>query len=283
MHVSTRRGAVAIAVLLVGCETNRDPQTDDTSAVYFLMDSVMRGEQAELRIGAHQASSTALLPVVTTADDAVALLTPGSRRVLERHEGQLAWIHGPDGFVEWLSTGHDAAPDALLVEGKETSVNELAGMLSAEVTERGPDTWELRAPDLWDRTSFLEPPDGILDARPVLRSIDAAPAPTDDRPRIIAGLPGVAGSPAAALVGVYSGEHAALILDASGGFAFERFAADASVGCRLPAPSARGHYQYSGGVLELNATGTRMRFVVSPEGLRGVDGTEMSALSEESP
>jgi hypothetical protein len=171
----------------------------------------------------------------------------------------------------------------LLVDGSEASVKELADMLSAEVADRGFGTWELRTRDLWDLVSFLQPMEGIAEVRPVLHS--AAPEETgaaSDAPALYGGLPGVAGSPLAAFVGVYAGEHGALILDASGGFWFNNWGHAA--GCMEAAHMELGQFAYADGVIELRGSGSgSTRLVVSGSELRGPHGMVMKALADGEP
>jgi hypothetical protein len=117
----------------------------------------MREERGEVQIGTTGSPTGVLLPVDVPTGAEVSLRTRAGRRPLSPEGGKVAWIHGPDAFAEWLTLGDDVTTDALLVEGDDASVKELADMLAAQLEQRGDGSWELRADGLWERTAFLEP------------------------------------------------------------------------------------------------------------------------------
>jgi hypothetical protein len=215
--------ATALAVpLLGGCAG--EPDGAELHEVYVLLD---RESRAEYTLVTSDYRGKPTLPMAIDADEPVILRgdekgAPES----ERYEpGTLLYMSAGAGR-EILQVGKDVRADRLVVRGSEEAAEELALLLGGSSTPRGDDLWNVTAPDIYTRTSFMEAPQGVLDVLPD-SSFDVGDIepPEPVNPAIV----GSAGARYAAdlasaepgrrealVVGIYATADAALTLDASG-------------------------------------------------------------------
>jgi hypothetical protein len=210
--------------LLCGCGA---PAADDGAAVgYVLFD---RDARAALALRDGDLTFAPLLPVELEASTTLTVVGGDEPAPLALRPGTLAHVRGAEGRVEERAIGPDVRADRLLLHATEAGARALAERLAADLSARGDGLWSLSAEDLFARTSFLDVPDGVLEALPDT-SLDLA-APdlfAGDSPQAIFAAPaelaedGAVGveiaRAEAALVGLYGGGLVSLLLDASGGF-----------------------------------------------------------------
>lgn len=219
------------ALLAAGCV--QSPDSPDATS-YLLLDRAARAHFTVERDGWEGAP---VLPVALDTEEPALLRGPEGVQLLDLRGGMLAHVRGADGEIEWLALGEEARDDRLALHASEAGAAALAELIAGEATPRGDGLWTLEAPDVLERGSFLEVPEGVLEALPdtrpdlgdlaelppsagVARGALLAPAavvPAEDGPRGAA-EPGQA---EAELVGLYVAELRTLLLDASGGFTFE--------------------------------------------------------------
>jgi hypothetical protein len=203
-----------LAALLFSCDAG--PQ-DRAASAYLLVDREARGAGVELE-GTGWRGAPAL-PVAVANDEAVFLSAALSRTRLEVRPGQLGWIRGGDGRVEWSRVGVDVRPDALALDGSDDAARAVADLVDGRLSALA-DGFLLEGPDLWERGSFLPSP-GVVEARPVPQhGGDVARIGAADG-TVLVGTRSMSLSPTiedAGLVGLYRQGEATLILDADGGY-----------------------------------------------------------------
>ncbi|WP_438026026.1 hypothetical protein [Sorangium sp. So ce233] len=219
------------ALLSAGCAQQPDDAPEATG--YVLLDRAARGRWTVASDGWEGAP---VLPVALDVEEPALLRGPEGAARLALRGGALAHVRGAAGEVRWLAVGDETRGDRLTLHASEPAAAALAALVDGEVAARGDGLWTLTAPDLLDRGSFLDPPEGVLEAFPdTQRDPDDLGAPTPPDARAAMAAPTEAPSAArdgasialepgraeAALVGLYAEERRTLLLDASGAFTLE--------------------------------------------------------------
>jgi hypothetical protein len=262
--------SVPLTVLLVigaaGCTAGSDPPGN---AGYVLLD---REARASGRITQGDFEGAPLLPVALDTAEPVAFSSSVGREVFELRAGMLAHVHGAAGAVEWLRLRDDVSDDRLRVRASREVAADLARRVAGQVEGGEGGVFTIVAPDVFDRSSFLKPPDGIAEVLP-----DARIAEGIARTAVLGEvtLPAAEGERQAAFVGVFTSDKGALILDAAGGFTLE----DACSGDLL----GRGRYRVSGDRVVLESESAPM--VLEREGgvLLDPSGVRFAPLVIEEP
>lgn len=220
---------VPICLLAVGCVQPTDPEG---SIGYLLLDREARGALTLVHDGWEGEPALPVALDVDEVDEPVTLRGAQGEALVTLRGGHLAYVRGAAGEVRWLELGAEARADRLVLHGDEAAVKELAERVGGEAALRGDGFWTLAAPDLLDRTSFLDPSEGILEALPETRmdlgdledtSISAERSAILGALAVTAWGEGAAltGAAEAELVGLYEAGTRSLLLDASGGFTLE--------------------------------------------------------------
>jgi hypothetical protein len=218
---------LVLAALTGGCTQGADAPG---GAGYVLLDHAAR-EVTTLEQDGWEGAP--LLPVALDAAEPVTLRGPDGERSVALKAGMLAHVRGAGGEIAWLAVGEDIRDDRLLVHGTEAAATQLADWIGGERAARVDGLWSVSAPDILERGSFLQAPDGILEVLPdtSLEVDELIPRSALDGAILGPGaMPVEGGAPAggrpvgsaeAELVGVYAAGNKALWLDAAGGFSLE--------------------------------------------------------------
>jgi hypothetical protein len=223
--------ALVAAAATAGCAAGTSAGPDGRT--YVLLDQDARGV---VTLAQDDWSGSPVLPVALDATQPLTVTTPTGTFKLALRSGMLAHVHGAGASVEWREVGGEVRDDRLVVRGSEAAVDGLAELIAAKKGYRRPDgLFPLVASDIFERTSFLVPPDGIEEALPdarvdeasggLVRSIQRAAEEQDALPTSDTNGAPPAGTTIAgnlpALVGLYTSDSMVLVLDASGGFSIE--------------------------------------------------------------
>ncbi|XXX77369.1 hypothetical protein WMF30_01165 [Sorangium sp. So ce134] len=245
------------ALLSAGCA---QPIDAPGGTAYVLLDPAAR---ARWTVESDGWRGAPILPVALDAEEPALLRGAGRAERLELRGGMLAHVRG-GGEVRWLAVGEEARDDRLTLRASEAGAAALAALVDGEISARRDGLWTLAAPDLLERGSFLEAPQGVIEALPDAprdpgdpaaftpsasqEALDALAAPAA-APSAAAGAAGALepGSAEAELVGLYAAELRTLLLDASGGFTIE----DRCTGAVL----ATGTYSAAGDRVMLRSPG----------------------------
>jgi hypothetical protein len=207
---------LAMVLLVSGCSARAPGET-----AFLLLDRDAR--EAGLRVAVGAWEGAPVLPLALRPEEPAVLIAQGNTRLpIALRAGALGWVRGAAAQVDWGAVPSEIREDRVIVEGTDASVHTLAEMLAAEAGALADGRWELRAADVYERASFLTPPDGILEAAPstiaplltrtAILGITGEAAPSGPGPAIA-----IVGS-AAEVVGVYTSGGQVLIFDAEGGF-----------------------------------------------------------------
>src|SRR6185369_8099799 len=101
------------------------------------------------------------LPVGLDTAEPVAFSSSAGRELFELRAGMLAHVHGAAGAIEWLRLHDDVSDDRLRVRGSREAAVDLARRVAGRVEGGEGGAFTIVAPDVFDRSSFLRPPDGI--------------------------------------------------------------------------------------------------------------------------
>lgn len=220
---------VPICLVAVGCVQPTDPEG---STGYVLLDREARGALTLAHDGWEGAPVLPLALNVDDVEEPVTLRGADGETLLLLRGGHLAHVRGAAGEVSWLEVGSEARADRLVLHGDEAAVAELAERVSGKAALRGDGFWSLSAPELLDRTSFLNPPEGVMEVLPETR-MDLGGLEDDSSSAVRSALVGslvaatgdgasaLTGAAEAELVGLYQAGTRSLLLDASGGFTLE--------------------------------------------------------------
>jgi hypothetical protein len=221
-----------------------------------------------------------VLPVALDATEPVAFSSSAGRTVFDLRPGVLAHVHGAAGAVEWLRVRNDVSDERLQVYGPHDAAADLAHRLAGRLEGGKDGLFTVSAPDILDRGSFLQPPDGIVEVvpEPVVEATGLGKAGIEGRSLLGAGAadqlavpaPGGEGAGLAALVGVYASGGSALILDAAGGFEM----ADLCSGDE----TSRGRYHTDGDRIVLDAE-TPMVLAIEDGALRDAAGGRFAPVA----
>lgn len=222
--------AASSVASLAGCAMDADAPGEEDG--FILLD---RQAKEALFIEVDGFEGAPKLPLAVAAGETIHLKTKGGEaRSIQSEPGKLAYIHDVDdvnGQVEWLAVGRDARSDRLVVHASEASARELALLLGATAAPRGDGLWNLTTPDIFTKTSYMDAPEGLLEALPDAAintgdiDLDAAPGSALLGPSSSLGsgadadaLDSAPGRREALFVGLYTSASSALRLDASGRF-----------------------------------------------------------------
>jgi hypothetical protein len=259
---------LVLALAAAGCAAG----TEEPGAVgYVLLD---REARAAGRLSQGDWEGAPLLPVALDTADTVAFSSSAGRTVFELRPGMLAHVHGAGGAIEWLRMREDVSDERLVVYGPREAAAELAQRVAGRVEGGHDGAFTVSAPDIFDRGSFLGPPDGILEVapEPVVEARGAGQAGLQ-KAAILGALPVLPdgeGVREAQLVGVYTSGGNALILDAAGGFEL----ADACSGDVL----GQGRYHTDGDRVVLDGEETPMVLALEGGALHAADGGRFTPL-----
>ncbi|WP_437279104.1 hypothetical protein WME90_00685 [Sorangium sp. So ce375] len=215
------------ALLSAGCA---QPIDAPDATAYVLLDPAAR---ARWTVSSDGWQGAPILPVALDVEEPALLRGPERAEPIALRAGMLAHVRGAEGEVRWLALGEEARDDRLTLHASEAAAAELAALVGGEISARRDGMWTLTAPDLIERGSFLDPPEGVFEALPVVQRDpdDRAaftPSAAQDALDALAAVPAAArggalgpGSAEAELVGLYAAGLRTLLLDASGGFTLE--------------------------------------------------------------
>src|SRR5688572_8787575 len=150
--------SIALLWLAVGCEA-ADPSVSGERA-WVMVDEAAAREGSRVRHAAW-ADAPRLPTEIEPADPAIAAGPHDERIELGVADGVVAHVMA-GGAIERLELGIDAPMDRLIARGDPEAVGELADLLDAELSERDGD-FVLAAEGLFEATSFLEVPEGVVE------------------------------------------------------------------------------------------------------------------------
>ncbi|WP_437590218.1 hypothetical protein [Sorangium sp. So ce1000] len=218
------------ALLSAGCA---QPIDAPDATAYVLLDPAAR---ARWTVASDGWQGAPVLPVALDVQEPAVLRGPERAKPIALRGGMLAHVRGAEGEVRWLALGDEARDDRLTLDASEAAAAALAALVGGEIAARRDGLWTLTAPDLLERGSFLEPPEGVFEVLPYLQRDPGEPAAfvpsaAQDALDALAAVPAAAGGSArgalepgsaeAELVGLYAAGPRTLLLDASGGFTLE--------------------------------------------------------------
>jgi hypothetical protein len=213
-----RTGFILPALIaLVGC----GPPLDDSRLL--MMDEAARMAGTLVQVEGWEGSPA--FAVRLKPDERPLVVSQTDARRLDIPAHMLAYVEGANAEVRLLDLDRDVSKDALVLTGSEGAARQAASILDASLRPLGGDRYQLSAPELLDRSAFLEPPQGLREVQPVEH------APAAVRPLFTApsGM-GLDPVDALSLAGVYVGEQTLLVLDAEGGFTLQRGCGDVERG-----------------------------------------------------
>ncbi len=219
-HLKPFVGLSVLAIsCLSGCTANSEASGE---TAYILLDTAARRGGA-LVVDTWTGKPT--LPIAVEVDERVVFQGSGEPIGIDGTPGTLTLIRGADGKVDSQRVGRDLRDDAVLVHGTAAGVAELALLLGADASMSSDGLWLLEAPDILDRGSFLDVPDGIVEVVPAPLAADAEATALEDGRFDILPIPlldaeGQRMDDLAAeeslVVGLYGIGDRVLLLDASG-------------------------------------------------------------------
>jgi hypothetical protein len=192
------------------------------STSYLLLDGKARASGFYFELESWQGSP--LFPIRVEAGESVSLASPTGRRWLEPRPGALGYVRGREGEVIWARLDVKVRSDELLLEARADAARQVAETLGADVAPGSRGAWRLIAPELLDRSSFLQPPEGVFEAIPELGESSGLTAPdlmggsVGFQPGGAEESGGVPNPEEAALVGLYQLGSRVLLIDGAGGF-----------------------------------------------------------------
>jgi hypothetical protein len=259
LAASTALRGAALALLTASCAAG----TEAPDAVGYVLLDRDAAQAGRLAHGGWDGAP--VLPVALDLSQPVTFSSDRGRTTIELRSGMLAWVHGAGAAVEWRTLHDEVRDDRLRVRASADAAAALARSLAGEVV--GPvdgdaSLWTVAAPNVFDRASFLQPPEGVLEALPEPLLDLAAPV----------FLPGaVVGR--AAFVGLYTAGDRVLILDAAGGFTLGRACDDDAA----PVTAGRWHVDDASVVLVSNRESLSLDYDPKDGTLREVGGERFSS------
>jgi hypothetical protein len=255
---------LVLVLSAAGCAAGAE---DPASVGYVLLD---REARATGRLSQGDWEGAPLLPVALDTADSVAFSSSTGRTVFELRPGMLAHVHGAGGAVEWLRMREDVSDERLLVVGPREAAADLAHRVAGKLEGGHDGIFTVSAPDIFDRGSFLAPPDGVLEVvpEPVVAAQGGGPGSLGAVPMLPANEGEGLGQ--ASLVGIYTGEGSVLILDAAGGFELD----DPCSGDVLGA----GRYRTDGERVVLDRAGTSRVLSLEGGALFDPEGARLTPL-----
>lgn len=211
--------ALAAATALTGC----GPPVDD--ARLLMLDEAARAAGTLVQLEGWEGSPA--FAVRLKPEERPLVVSQTDARRLDIPARTLAYVEGEDAQVRFLELDREVAPNALVLTAPEGAARQVANLLDAALEPLGGDRYRLSAPELLDRSAFLEPPRGLRDVQPVESGLlsERVFGAQVDRGSLTAtfGAP-LAGEArdALSLAGIYVGEGKLLVLDAEGGFTLHR-------------------------------------------------------------
>lgn len=215
------------ALLSAGCS---QPIDAPDATAYVLLDPAAR---ARWTVASDGWQGAPILPVALDVEETAVLRGPEGAARIALRGGMLAHVRGAEGEIRWLALGEEARDDRLTLHASKAAAAALAALVGGEISRRRDGMWTLTAPDLLERGSFLDPPEGVIEALPDAQRDPGepaafAPSAAQDALDALAAVPAAArggalepGSAEAELVGLYAAGLRTLLLDASGGFTLE--------------------------------------------------------------